>query len=210
MKRKFALKVIKLTLKILPLSFWLVLMFAFDKPYIAILTLISALAHELGHIFAFMLCSKRYRLFGVASGFRLASEKALSYKEELFVALCGPLTNVLIFILVSPFILLGGGEYAGIFGIINLFTAISNLIPIEGYDGYRVIECLINLFVSVKISDILLRSLSFLLCVILCLTALYLIRSFDGGYWIYFIFLASLFKAISCDSSVFDKKSSKT
>ncbi|MBE6537333.1 MAG: hypothetical protein E7673_05200 [Ruminococcaceae bacterium] len=207
--KKCCIRLIKLLIKILPLSFWLVLIFAFDKPYVAILTLISALAHELGHVFAFTLYSGKYRFFGVISGLRLSMQNSLSYKEELIISLSGPLTNVAIFLLVSPFSILGVGEYARIFGLINLFTAVSNLVPIEGYDGYRIIECFLNQYTSFKPSGALLRSASFLLSAVFCLTALYLIRSFDGGYWIFFIFLASLFKAICCDTSVFEKKRGK-
>ena len=205
MKKKRFIKVIKKLLKVLPLSFWLILIFAFDEPYVAILTLISAFAHELGHMFAFLILSKRFIFFGVASGLRLTSQKQLSYTEELIIALFGPLSNIILFLAVSPFIVLGAGEYAAVFGIINLFTAISNLILIEGYDGYRIAKCFINQYSSLKELEVLLRALSFFLSVILSLIALYLIRSFDGGYWIFFIFIASVFKAITSDSSVFVK-----
>lgn len=204
--RRYFLASIRLAVKILPLSFWLVLVFAFDEPYIAILTLISAAAHELGHIGVFLLLAKGYKFFCVSSGLRLSPKENLSYKEELTVALGGPFINVLLFLLSSPFIILGGGEYAKIFGLINLFTAISNLIPIEGYDGYRIAQCLMNQYARRQIPIIPLRALSFFLSTALCLFALYLIRSFDGGYWIFFIFLFSLLRAISSDRSVFTKK----
>lgn len=209
MRKRYFLALIKLVIKILPLSFWLVLIFAFDEPYIAILTLISAAIHELGHIIALVVLSKRYVFFGVSSGLRLSAKENLSYKEEFIVALCGPLINVFTFILLSPLILLGFGEYTEFFGLINLFTAISNLIPIEGYDGYRIAECLVNQYMSRKIPLLSLRAISFLLSALLCIVALYLIRSFDGGYWIFFIFLLSLFRAITSDQTIFPKKSHK-
>lgn len=203
MAKKRFIKAIKAMLKFLPLGFWLVLIFAFDKPYIAILTLIAAAAHELGHILAFMRYTKKYRLFGVTSGLRLSSVTGLSYKEEMAVALAGPIANVFIFLFCTPFILLSFSEYAKIFGLVNLFTAVSNLIPIEGYDGYRVLNCFLNQYTKLKIPETITRSLSFLISAVLSLTALYLIRSFDGGYWVFFIFLASLVRAISSDRSIF-------
>lgn len=209
MKGKLIIKSIKFALRILPITFWIVLIFAFDEPYVAILTLIAALTHELGHICALIHYSKKYRLFGVASGFRLSSFSHLSYDEELTVALCGPIANLFAFLLASPFILLGGGEYAAIFGIINLFTAISNLIPIEGYDGYRIAECFFLGHTSIKFPRAFFFAFSFFLSAVFSLIGLYLIRSFDGGYWIFFIFLASLFKAITSDCSVFDENRHK-
>ena len=144
MRRKYLLSSIKFLLKVLPVGFWLALIFAFDEPYVAFLTLIAVAVHEAGHIAALVYFSHGYRFFGVSSGFRLSAKRTLSYREEIVIAASGPLVNVALFIAVSPLILLGGGEYARVFGLINLFTAISNLILIEGYDGYRIAECLLN------------------------------------------------------------------
>ena len=203
---KYIIAFIRLMLKILPIGFWIALIFAFDKPYIAFLTLIAVATHELGHIAAFLSLSRKYVLFGATSGLRLRSRSALSYKEELRIAVSGPLANILLFFLASPFMVLGEG-YAEIFGLINLFTAISNLLPLEGYDGYRILDCLINQHFSSGIPYAALRALSFLLSAALAILALYLIRSFDGGYWIFFIFLFALLRAISSDRAVFAKKS---
>ena len=209
MGKKFILSTIRFLLKILPIGFWLALVFAFDEPYVAFLTLIAIAVHELGHIGALVYFSRAYRFFGVGSGLRLSARGELSYKEELIVAACGPLTNIAIFLAVTPFTLLSIGEYAKIFGLINLFTAISNLLLIEGYDGYRIAECLINQYVVLNIPYAILRAVSFSLSAILSLTALYLIRSFDGGYWVFFIFLFALLRAITSDRAVFPKKRRK-
>lgn len=203
MKKSYTLSAIRLMLKILPIAFWTVLIFAFDKPYVAILTLLSALIHELGHISALILLSKKYRFFGVASGFRLSANGGLSYKEELVVAIFGPLVNIILFLLTRHSPPFSFSHYARTFGLINLFTAISNLIPIESYDGYRIAECIINEYCPDAISSSFLHAVSFVFSSTLCLAALYLIRSFNGGYWIFFIFLASLVKAIAKDTSVF-------
>ena len=209
MKRKKFLSVIGFALKILPLTFWLALIFAFDEAYVAFLTLICVGAHELGHIAVFISLSRTYRMFAVGSGLRLSARGNLSYREEMLVALGGPMANVLLFLLATPFIALGLGEYAKAFGIINLFTAISNLLLIEGYDGYRIAECLIHQYTDAVFPYALLRSASFLLSAMLCILSIYLIRSFDGGYWVFFIFLFALLRAILGDSAVFPKKRSK-
>lgn len=202
MIRRYSVKTIRLLLKILPVSFWLILIFAFDKPYIAVLTLLSAFIHELGHIIAFIRFSKGYRFFGVSSGLRLSADTSLSYREELAVALAGPSANLVTFLMLSPFIFLGSYPYAAVFGAINVFTALSNLVPVDGYDGYRVLKCLIDQRSRSAFCSEILRAVSLLLTAAISLLSLYLIRSFDGGYWIFFIFLASLIKAISKDRAV--------
>ena len=202
MKRRYILRALRLIIKVLPVSFWLVLLFAFDKPYIAVLTLISAVIHELGHVLALAKFSRGFRFFGVSSGFRLSSESSLSYRAELFTALCGPLANFCVILLLLPFLFLGSYPYASIFCAVNLFTAVSNLVPLEGYDGYRAIACFINRHSESRIHTEILKAISFLLTALIALISLYIIRSFDGGYWIFFIFLASLIRAI-CKSSAF-------
>ena len=209
MRRKYLLSAVRFLLKVLPVGFWLALIFAFDEPYVAFLTLIAVAVHEAGHIAALVHFSHGYSFFGVSSGLRLSSRKALSYREEIIVAASGPLINIALFIAASPLIILGGGEYARVFGLINLFTAISNLLLIEGYDGYRIAECLINRYSAGGIPYALLRASSFLLSALLALSALYLIRSFDGGYWIFFIFLFALLRAMANDRAVFPKKRQK-
>ena len=168
--------------------------------------MIAVVAHELGHIVAFLHLSRKYILFGAGSGLRLKAKGELSYTEELLIALSGPLANIFLFFLASPFMLVGG-NYAKAFGLINLFTAISNLMPLEGYDGYRMLDCLINRHFSSELPYRALRTLSFSLSIVLAVFALYLIRSFDGGYWIFFIFLFSLLRAVAADRSVFPEKS---
>ena len=206
MKRRYLLRALKFLVKVMPISFWLVLLFAFDKPYIAVLTLISAAIHELGHVLALKRCKRRYSFFGVGSGFRIRADSTISYGEELFTALAGPLANVAVLLVLLPFILLGTYPYASVFAAVNLFTALSNLIPIEGYDGYRVISCIINRRTENKIHSEILRATSFLLTAVIALISLYIIRSFDGGYWIFFIFLTSLIRAICKSSTLLGEK----
>ncbi len=123
--------------KILPLAFWLVLMFGFDKPYVVFITLLSALVHEMGHLTAILLVSGKGRMRTDVSGFRIRLEKALSYKEERLVYAMGPLFN-LFFGFISLF-LFCGKDYLTTFGVINIATGVCNLIPLEGYDGHRII-----------------------------------------------------------------------
>ena len=44
-----------LSSSLLPMLFWILMTFGFDKPYIAVLTFCAAMLHELGHILASVL-----------------------------------------------------------------------------------------------------------------------------------------------------------
>jgi hypothetical protein len=172
---------------VLPIVFWLSLIFGFDAPYVAILTVICAVAHELGHIgtiYAFTGDESRIR--GHSSGFRISRSSPLSYRKEIAILLAGPLVNIVTAIVLWQFgdLLFG---YIRIFAVLNLATGLSNLMPIEGYDGYGAI-C--EIFRAVGHPQMIkkLEAFSFVLSVSVTFIALYLIERFGEGYWIFGLF----------------------
>lgn len=195
-------KIIRLLLRILPSLFWLLLIFGFDLPHIAVSTVISALIHESAHVFATCKITGRFKLKSAISGLRLNTGQQISYKQEIIVALAGPLSNLAVFII--SFLLFPRSRYTLIFGILNLFTALSNLMPIEGYDGYRILECIILHYGNDGALLKWLQRISFTFVTLFSLLALYLMKSLDGGYWIYFIFIAVLIRTLKADERVFD------
>jgi Zn-dependent protease len=180
---------------ILPILFWVSIILSFDETPIALLTFTCAIIHEMGHVlFLFLRSSSGYRLKGVFSGLRIYGHKTISYKDELILYLCGPLINILfsLFSLITvPYI----GYFAIIFSILNYATALSNLLPIEGYDGYGILRC----FLALKGYDDAQRILpiiSFITILVLSIFSLYFIDRFGEGYWIFFVFSASLIKKL--------------
>ena len=188
------MKIIKLLSECLPILFWILAVFGFEKGNTAVYTVISALIHEIGHISVLLLLKKKAALpKGHLSGFRILVE-GLSYRDDLAVSLSGPLFNVILFVLCFLF------ECNRELGYISLITALSNLLPVKGYDGYRALYALISLL-SLK-ADKLLRLLSalsfFTVCVFLFLS-LYLLLRAGEGYWIYGVFLYSLIEIMKND-----------
>ncbi len=181
---------------ILPVFFWSFLVFGFEEPIMGVITIGSALIHEAGHI----LCIWASRGFaislkGVVSGFRIKTGSSLSYDEEIAIYLGGPAANLLFFVLFS-FLSIFFGELCALISIINLATALSNLLPIEGYDGYGIIRAIIN---KRGLNSIAMRTLSTVsssLVFVLCILSLYLIDRQGGGYWIFAIFFISMIKHI--------------
>ena len=179
---------------ILPLFFWIFIIFGFDNEHTAAITLAAALIHEGGHIMAMNIIGKSYRIQCNLSGFRIKMSQTVSYIEEITVALGGPLIN-LIFAFFFLFASKKNG-YTYLFGVINLFTAISNLFPIEGLDGYRIIEALLLLRSPYGNCQLVLQRISFLFVCIFLFISLYLMQRIDGGYWIFIIFLSFAIKSI--------------
>jgi len=184
--------------KILPLIFWCLLILGFDSVYVAVLTALSAAIHELGHLI-FALPYKKVSLPKAdISGFRIKID-GVSYKEELLVAIGGPLVNILlgvVLLFLSP--RTAFASYTQLFGIINLMTALSNLLPIEGYDGYKIIfSVCAMLFDNTGRCESLLLQFSFLFSALMCFLSLYLILKLGEGYWIFFVFFSLTVSAIA-------------
>ena len=198
---KSIVNTINIFLKILPAVFWVLLIFGFDLPHIAIITLISAIIHESGHIIAFSVITKTFVLRSAIDGFRLKSQKKLSYKEELLVAAAGPLANLLVFVVLLPFY--ESSNYLLELGIINIFTAISNLFVIESYDGYRIIECAALMLGFGNSALRVLKIISFASVSLFSIIALYFMKMLNAGYWLYFIFAVILIKTVKNDKKVF-------
>jgi len=191
-----AFKLYKASMRILPMFFWILLIFAFDSIAIAIMTLLCIVIHEGGHIFSgFVICGKT-KTTATLSGLRIKFDTTLSYKTESIIAASGPLFNLITALFLFPFRYFCDG-YILIFITLNFFTAISNLAPISGYDGYRILFCLLSArFGEERIFSVL-EVISFIFSAVLCLLALFLMVFANTGYWLYFIFIAALMKSIS-------------
>lgn len=172
---------------ILPIIFWVSLIFGFDVPYVAMLTIISAILHEMGHcITIYALTGKNGEVRGHSSGFRIRRTEALTYKKEILILLSGAAVNIALYLIALPFGNALDG-YVRVFALVNLATGLSNLLPLEGYDGYGAISEALR---SLGRADLLkrLEILSFVLSVSVTFLALYLIDRFGEGYWIFGLF----------------------
>ena len=198
----FVLKICQFLCEILPVIFWTLLIFGFQEKHLALATLISALIHELGHL-SFLLIKRDIKadIRGANTGFKIVNHRRLSYKSQLFLYLAGSFTNFAVaaicLILSSLF-----GEFFIFFAAINITTGVSNLLPIEGYDGYGAIKTYGE---EKEMSDNFFRRLSILstsLIFLLTVLSLYMMDRLDGGYWIFAIFSYTMIKrmerSLSC------------
>lgn len=160
----------------------------------ALLTVISAVIHELGHI-TYFFCLRKLspKIRGDLSGFRIKSDINLSYSQKILFYASGPMANFLFCIIFFPINTL---TIADLFVTVNFATAVSNLLPIIGYDGYGILYTLFDRFQCNSLVRVLfLVSMAF--SFIFCILSLYLIDRYGGGYWIYGIFIVMAIKHIS-------------
>ena len=185
------MKIIFLTERVLAILFWGLLIFGFDMPYIAVLTIISAVIHEGGHIIALLMLKKGRKAmpYGDITGLRIGIGM-LSYKEEFICAVSGPLLNILLWIL-SLF--WRSSDYIYTFGLLNLMSAVSNLLPIEEYDGYRALRAIFSMILSdaTRVENIL-RAISFFFSVLMTFFSLFVMLKLGEGYWIFAVFASAM------------------
>ena len=180
---------------ILYIFFLILFIYSFEEKQIATMTILAAIIHECGHLFLLCLISNvKFSLpKGHISGFRITVANSLSYKNELLVLLGGPLANLLFFLLFFSL----DGPLAS-FAAINFLTMLSNMLPIEKYDGYKILDCILSVkFRSYARAAIILSNISFAFCCITCFFSLYLILKLGTGYWIFTILTYNIIKSIS-------------
>ena len=168
--------------------FWILVLFGFDKPRGALLTLLAIAIHEAGHLAAFAAIGKLSALPRPrAVGFSLGTPSHLSYKEDIIVSAAGPLANLL----TAALLLVTLGEPCEL-AVINLLTAVSNLLPVKGYDGYRMLSAILAVLGVGSGLARLPDRLSFATATLAVFISLYSIRTFDTGYWIFGVFFIFL------------------
>ena len=180
--------------------------------------LLAAAWHEAGHI----LTSKLMKIeikeikFGF-SGIRIVTDSHLtSYKREFWLSLAGPCANILAFIItVSVFKASGmrttelfesasrflGGERGvwealAFFALASLIQAIMNLLPVNTFDGGRMIYCAVAELFSQHAAERILSILSAFSAFILWTVALYLMLRISAGMGI-FVFSGCIFALIT-------------
>ena len=177
---------------VLSVFFWIFLLFGFDDTSTASLTVVAALIHELGHEVGLVLIGKPPRLPRARlHGFKINARVVLSYKDEILVCAAGPLANLTACLIGALF----SSEYVRLFSAVNLITALSNLLPLRSYDGYRIISAALAEH-GWEAGRRILDALSFFIATVATFVSLYFIDRLDVGYWIFGVFFIFLIKEI--------------
>ncbi len=122
------------------------LMLLFCDERIVLLSLLSSLIHESGHLFFICFFKDRinYVELGVF-GMRIErQETLLSYRKEALIAMGGIIFNVLSACFAFFMYMAFKNEAFLLFGVVNGFVAVINMIPVRVLDFGRCIYCLLS------------------------------------------------------------------
>ena len=192
----------------------LVTMLLSDRAEVLILYVLSATLHETGHLLA----ARRLKI-GIKeirfefSGVRICTEEKLtSYKNELIMALSGPLASFIIFAVSVVFLSFcktsvseaithiagfidGENSVIGAVGFVALSSFLQgcvNLLPVKSFDGGRVVYCALAVMLSEDVAERVIELSSILFAFSLWTVALYLMLKVSAGLGI-FVFSACIF-----------------
>ena len=142
------------------------LMLATDRTGLLLPSLFAVTIHEVAHLFAMWLVDsapKRIRL--IPASVQIVRKFGVSFKSEIFIALMGPIANLLLFATLYFNYLSFGNEIVQYYALINLVVGVFNLIPVAGLDGGTVLLELLSRKTEYQKAVAILKFITFLVCV---------------------------------------------
>ena len=120
---------------------YLLFMLIYDRSGLAAMSLLAAALHELGHLIAaramkIPIGAMRFDLLGARIDVK---GRILSYGEEWLLCMAGPLSSF-VFSLIGSFFW-SNSLLAVTFSCASLLLGLLNLLPIQTFDGGRMLEC---------------------------------------------------------------------
>lgn len=172
--------------------------------------LFAILTHGFGHLIAARMIGLRMpRLIRTATGFRLIVAGGFpSYDTELYCALGGPLANAIASLLCRLILFFYPvvTEVLSPAITVSLYLGLFNLLPISGFDGARILHCLLccnhRRFTSLSPAraDRLISGISSALLLVFWLIALYLLLRRGSALSLY-LFCLQLFQSTVADET---------
>ena len=171
---------------------YLLCMLTVDKSGIAAMSLLAAALHEVGHLIAarFLKIPIRAMRFDLLGARIDVKGRILSYGEEWLLCMAGPLASLLASIVGSLF--WSHGKLAVAFSCASLLLGLLNLLPIQTFDGGRMLECALLSFASPHSVTSILRGCTFLFLWLLWAFSAYLMIKIADGISLFFFTLALL------------------
>lgn len=165
--------------------------YLFTNPMFAMAAVLAATLHELSHIGMAKLCGIAFRELSITPfGAALTPASFMgSYREEILIAAAGPCANLICAGVIFP---LTEIPFISLFFLSSLFYALLNLLPVTGFDGGRVLSCLLSQRFSPTFCTRLLTVTSFLIVFFLWSFSVYILLRVGNSLSL-FMFSCSLF-----------------
>lgn len=171
---------------------YLLFMLFCDKSGLAAISLLAAALHEVGHLVAaramrIPIGAMRFDLLGARIDVK---GRILSYGEEWLLCASGPLSSLACSLVGSFF--WSHSRLAIAFSCASLLLGLLNLLPIQTFDGGRMLECALLSFTTPQKTGSILRGCTFLFLWLLWAFSAYLMIKIADGISLFFFTLTLL------------------
>ena len=173
------------------------LMLATDRTGMILPTLFAVIMHEIGHLFAMWVldCTpKRIKL--IPASVQITSPFTKRYKNDVIIALCGPLVNLILFLTLYFNYLAFKNQLTLCYALLNLIIFSFNSLPVNGLDGGTLLKALLSkqygpdkAAVSVKIITIVVSASVITVAVVLAIKKSLNISLFVIGIYLFIMSL---------------------
>ena len=168
---------------------YLLCMLTVDKSGIAAMSLLAAALHEVGHLIAARFLKIPIRAMRLdLLGARIdVKGRILSYGEEWLLCMAGPLSSLAFSLVGSLF--WSHSKLAVAFSCASLLLGLLNLLPIQTFDGGRMLECALLSFTTPQKVGSILRGCTFIFLWLLWAFSAYLMIKIADGISLFFFTL---------------------
>lgn len=181
------------------------IMIAFEPPGISLPTLCAAALHECGHLLAARLLGIKLRSLELGPlGATIRTRGSLiSYGREWLLCAAGPAANLIsgavAYFFFRADIKADSDSIAFGFCSVSLMLALLNLLPVEGFDGGRMLSCAAGSIAGPRVASVTLTICSVLSVCLLWMLSVYLLLRWGSSLSL-FIFSVSVFYRIFIES----------
>lgn len=151
-----------------------------NAPTNVIITVLSSLFHEAGHLITMSAVGNkpqmvRFELTGM--NIKRAQSIKISTKNELLIALGGPLTNGIVFVISCILICFYENEFLIIVACINLILMTFNLLPVKRLDGGMALYFLLSRYFDSEMCSLILKITSVIFITLIYIWGIYVFIS---------------------------------
>ena len=171
---------------------YLLIMLLCDRSGVAAMSLLAALLHEVGHLVAakamhISIGAMRLDLLGARMDIK---GRILSYGEEWLLCASGPLASLVFSVMGALF--WRHSNLAVAFSGASFLLGMLNLLPIQTFDGGRMLECALLSFTTPQKTSSVLRGCTFLFLWFLWAFSAYVMIKIADGISLFFFTLTLL------------------
>lgn len=146
----------------------IIILISINKTEFLYSSIVFAILHEFGHISAlkyFKIPIEEFKISLFGGNIKLLNNNKIKYYQSAIISFCGPLVNILFFLIFYILNLFLYNKIFYEFFVINLVLATFNLLPFYSFDGGKILSLILMCFIQEKTVNSIITVTSFLVLI---------------------------------------------